>query len=367
MKNLLTYLLSLLLLARPVLAQTADPVRLKLDAIFATIDKSQVPAGRLLDAAVPLAYLPGFDGTLRDSARTDMDGFRLLLATAQSAGVYGTEPLPTLADFNQRVRAAAPTTAGGAIPIATQYIRYGRLRPDAATAGLVTIQNEQLYDVAGRSQSPYLGTVLFAAAPERAYSTSTTVALIVPTTLYLADGLPPAGKPAVSLDFGDGQGYRAAQWDQPLSTTYATTGLKRVKIKLTYLIYGQYIENRESWFDLTVLTGATATYRTTTSTTARYNPGSPGTPLNPADGFDWTIAPTVDDPAPNDLTHHRGALVNVRYGQGHTSIVKPFIVVEGYNTALIAPHLVGENNQNNDIASFLTSTGVRVWSRQVLV
>lgn len=45
----------------------------------------------------------------------------------------------------------------------------------------------------------------------------------------------------------------------------------------------------------------------------------------------------------------------MRYGQGHTSVVKPFIVVEGYNTSLIAPHLIGDKNKNNDIQSFLAS------------
>lgn len=120
MKNLFTCLLGWLLLASPALAQTTDPVRQKLDNIFAPLDKSQVPTGRLLEAAVPLAYLPGFDGVLHDSARTDMDGFRLLLATAQSARLAGSESLPTLADFNQLVKAAAPTTATGAIPIAIE-------------------------------------------------------------------------------------------------------------------------------------------------------------------------------------------------------------------------------------------------------
>ncbi|WP_151089370.1 hypothetical protein [Hymenobacter baengnokdamensis] len=54
MKKRCTYLLAWLLLATPALAQTPDPVRLKLDAVFANLDKSQVPTGRLLEAAVPL-------------------------------------------------------------------------------------------------------------------------------------------------------------------------------------------------------------------------------------------------------------------------------------------------------------------------
>lgn len=57
MKNSFTLLLAALLLAGPVHAQTTDPVRQKLDLIFANIDKNQVPTGRLAEAAVPLAPL----------------------------------------------------------------------------------------------------------------------------------------------------------------------------------------------------------------------------------------------------------------------------------------------------------------------
>lgn len=231
MKHLFTLLLAALLLAGPAHAQTTDPVRQKLDLIFANIDKSQVPTGRLAEAAVPLAPLQNFDGlVLRDTGRTDMDGFRHLYATALSSRLSGTEPLPDLSVYNQRVAAAAPTP-GGAIPIAVQYIGYARLRPDAESAGLVTLQNEQLFDVAGRSQSPYQTTAVFAAAPERAYAPTNTVSLVVNSTLYLASNVP-AVTPAVWLDFGDGQGYRAAAWDQALSTTYGSAGVKRVKVKL---------------------------------------------------------------------------------------------------------------------------------------
>ncbi|MDJ0365659.1 hypothetical protein QMK33_10890 [Hymenobacter sp. H14-R3] len=60
MKHFFTCLLSLLLLAHAARAQSPDPVRQKFNNVFARLDKSQVPTGRLLEAAVPLAYLPGF-------------------------------------------------------------------------------------------------------------------------------------------------------------------------------------------------------------------------------------------------------------------------------------------------------------------
>ena len=85
MKHLLTLLLAALLLTSTTsaYAQTPDPVRQKLDLIFANLDKSQVPTGRLAEYALPLAPLVNFDGrVLRDTGRTDLDVFRHLYATA---------------------------------------------------------------------------------------------------------------------------------------------------------------------------------------------------------------------------------------------------------------------------------------------
>ena len=109
MKQFYTLLFVAVLFARPIFAQTTDPVREKLDLIFANLDKSQVPTGRLVEAAVPLAPLLNFDGAvLRDTGRADLDNFRHLYATALSSRLYGTEMLPTLPVFNQRVLAASP-------------------------------------------------------------------------------------------------------------------------------------------------------------------------------------------------------------------------------------------------------------------
>jgi len=211
MKHLFTYLLGLLLLASPTLAQTTDPVRQKLDDIFANLDKSRIPTGRLLEAAVPLGPVASFNGVLRDSARADMDAFRHLYATALSARLAGPEDLPDIQTYNQRVSNAALRIPGAPIAVAVQYIGYNYLRPDAETAGLVTIHNEQLYDGDLALESPYQPALLFAAAPVRSYSPSANVALMLSSSLYLNSGtLAFSHLPTAYLDFGDGQGYRTA-------------------------------------------------------------------------------------------------------------------------------------------------------------
>jgi len=110
MKQLYSFFLALALCGPARLhAQAVDPTRAALDYVFANLDKSQVPTGRLVEAAMPLAPLLNFDGAvLRDTGRADLDNFRHLYATALSSRLYGTETLPTLPVFNQRVLAASP-------------------------------------------------------------------------------------------------------------------------------------------------------------------------------------------------------------------------------------------------------------------
>jgi len=136
-----------------------------------------------------------------------------------------------------------------------------------------------------------------------------------------------------------------------VSATYGTGGTKRVKVKLIYggRIDGPngeltYVRNqiRESWFDLTVAAPTNA---------ARY---ADDLTYSPDKGFEKLFDGTASYPlSGSDYTHHLGATVNVRYGLGHTNIKKPFIVVEGYNTSLIAPSLTGLNNQNNTVELFI--------------
>lgn len=97
-----------------------------------------------------------------------------------------------------------------------------------------------------------------------------------------------------------------------------------------------------------------------TVTPVAYRGTTTGTANATAADLEIPIAPTaIYLPYRADYTDHLGGKMSIVYGQGHTSVVKPFIVVEGYNTARIAPHLVGENNKNNDIESFLISIDIR--------
>ncbi|MDO7885232.1 hypothetical protein [Hymenobacter cheonanensis] len=283
-----------------------------------------MPTGRLLKYGVRLLPLRFFTGaTLTDTNRTDMATLRYLRTTLASARVSGTDTLPDVPALNARLSAAS-ATGGGAIPLVVQYMPYASIRPDALQNNLLAVQNGQVVDVPGRSQSPYRTNVLFAAAPARRDAPTGSVAFVFRRNLYLSgNGAVPT---SIALDFGDGRGYQAATWGQPLRTTYTSAGTKQVKVRLTYKVFF-YQETRESWFDFTVQSVAAA---------SRYAP---------ANDLEYIVPIT---------SAHASAHVSVRYGTGHTSLVKPLIVVEQYNLASVAEGKLEHcNNANNTVSSFL--------------
>ena len=330
MMNKLYFLLLLALFgpAAQLMAQTGDPTRATLDNLFAPLDKSQVPTGLLAESALPLVPLDVFNGTLTDSSRTTPDGFRYVYATLYTARVAGTQPLLNVQDYNTRTATAEAAVGSGTIPVMVQRVSYAAVRPDAFSQNLLAYQNGQVRDVAGRNQSPYVVHTAFAAAPTRVYVPGGTATLVLASALDVQSGGPSvAGR---YLDFGDGNGYRAAALDQPLSATYSTTGAKRVKVRYTYTDNSSL----ESWFDLTV-----------TSVTSATTYSRAAGPLATFDGRVNAI-PGV----------RAGGTAYVRLGNGHTEITKPFIVAEGFDPGAVAP-LIQPNLSLNDFISSIQPNG----------
>lgn len=195
--------------AVPARAQLSgsDSLQLKLTSIFAHVDKSQIPTGYLYEAGVRLLNMGRYNGALTDSSLTDMDVLRYLRLITRNARLYGSDTLPALSAYNARLDAAV-AAAGAVIPLSVQYLPYASIKPGALRDNLLTVQSEQVYDVAGRTQSPYQSQVLFAAAPTISRARTNTVSFLFRRNLYLSgNGTAPTG---LYLDFGDGNGYRAA-------------------------------------------------------------------------------------------------------------------------------------------------------------
>lgn len=324
-----TLLLGLwLLVATTALAQNAAPtviapdsLRQKLDLVFANLDKTPITSGFLEEYGVPLIPLDIFNGVLTDSNRVDMTVWRQVYSTLYTARIQGTNPMATLPVVNSALtNAEAANTAS--IPVTLLYGEYHALRPDAITANLLTVQQAQLFDVPGRTQSPYLLRKLFAPAPLRSYAEDGVISLVFTPELFYNISTKTLSN--IKVDFGDGRGYLVAAWNTALNASFSTTGTKRIKVQLTFS-------------DNSVMQSYIAIDLISTSIV-------PFSYTNPADltvNFAATAA-------------HAGGTVSVRYSRQGTerSITKPLIIIEGYDVSSIASKL-SRNYNYRDITNAL--------------
>ncbi|MDO7887508.1 T9SS type A sorting domain-containing protein [Hymenobacter cheonanensis] len=193
----------------------------------------------------------------------------------------------------------------------------------------------------GRSQSPYQTRALFVAAPSREYASSRTVTFLLPRALYVEylAASPGASLRSLELDAGDGVGYRAASWDQRLVISYASAGNKRIKVRFTYQQSAQTVPY-ESQFDLYVPQGVT---QSSGSPTARTN----------------NLAGLANDSVAFAAAPGQAAgKIYIRYAasrQTSHKLVKPLIVLEGYDKHYIAPHI---SPFNYSLDQFLRETEI---------
>ncbi|MCX8490651.1 MAG: hypothetical protein ORN54_06245 [Cyclobacteriaceae bacterium] len=324
MKKIYAFVLGMLVTCSFSFSQTY-PLRDRLNQVFANVNKAQIPTGFLEEYGVALARLQPFKGVLSDSNKLDIAAWRKAYATIYTSRISGTNPFGTLATVNTTIETTEANFAS-LLPVPLLYADYNSIRTDAITANLLSTSNNQLYDVPGRTQSPYITRKLFVAAPSIGYAQTGDLQLIFkPELFYNASG---KTLNLINVDFGDGRGYLNALWNTPLAGAYTTTGLKQIKIKVIFT------DNTfvECYSSIQVLGLSTPQ--------ARF--ASPADMTQPFDA----------------KANHAGGNAFIKYSSTNTArrIKKPLIVAEGYDISSIAPKLQ-KNYSLQDFLNAINNTG----------
>lgn len=278
--------------------------------------------------------------------KVNEDIWRTAYQTLYTSRVYGTNPLSPLSSVNDAIFNAetswlgSETTGGGgggfyllveppatpAIPVVMMDVDYNSCRTDAVSANLFSYSGNQLHDVTGRTQSPYLLKNAFLATPTK-NSAKGGLSFVFTQGLYVK--ISSKTLSSIQVDFADGAGFRTASWDTPVSASYTTNGSKLIKIKLTY----SDASTRQCY--------TTVEMTDVTSPGARYSGDAPGYVL-PAP--DHVFAPT---------SLHSGGKLYIQYSVTNNSspkkLRKPLFVVEGFDAHFVAPDLV----DNYDMSDFI--------------
>jgi len=306
-----------------------DLVGETLASIFQNVDKSQVPTGYLEQYASPLLEFGPFNGTLLDSNKISITPWRFLYVGMQAARIYGPAQMTPLPDVNTLID---NHTIGNTIPISLLHFNYATIRPDAVAANLLTVSGNQLFDVPGRAQSPYQQRTLFAAAPALDSVLSGNLQFVLRPELYFSN----SGKTLSGLfiDGGNGNGYLPVSWSNPVAFSYPTAGWKTIRVKVTYTD-GTMYESHASF---------------------KVRQATSGGDLLPRYAG---AADLVQHFAAN--AGHSGGTVYVKFSSRNTQrrIIRPLIIVEGYDVSAVAPsqqdNFSYENFINNN-----TSLGLRL-------
>lgn len=282
---------------------TPDAYKDRINYIFANVDHSKVTTGLLSDYGLQIIPPEYYYGTLLDSNEVDIDVFRTLYADMDNSRFNSNCALPIQSTVFNAITSNMPVD-GQPVPIASMFISYNSYRTDAYTTGLVTVTNEQIFDVTG--ENPYQTNVLFAASPISKGLSCSSTQFVLKSALYYTN----VGKTitTIAADMGDGSGFRTIAWDAPFSITYPSPGNKVFVIKFTFS-------------DGTML-------QTHGKIVVDYS-----LQLKSASGYYYY---TEYSPSPNPFvagSGHSGGTVTVRFGSGHSDrkIHKPLIVSEGFD------------------------------------
>ncbi len=333
MKHLFKMLVIVVLLTSKAFAQ-ADPVRAELDHIFQYIDKSQVPSGYLDEYGPQFAEKKWYTGVLADSNFIQfISGFRLLYNDIEQARIYSGAPVLTSLDLVNNSISQLP--ASNNTPLIFLISKYATANEDAINLNLFSNNgNNQVLDVAGRTQSPYMQNNFFAACPvlEDAPQKNIISLSYNPALVYSNCGKTIS---SVAVDFLKGSGYQTIAPNAEVSYTYTdSSGYKKFAIMVNCTdgsVY--YCYSQQFVIVTTVNNNVNARYATLTEVEL----------ANPA----ITIPAVAGE--------HFGAKVYIRYStkrQGTAlanKLVKPFIVVEGYDLNDVAPIIDKENYTINSL------------------
>ncbi len=271
-------------------------VRSQIESIFENIDKSRITTGLLRDYATDLVDYSVFDGSLNEENIANLGTYEYILRSVRTSAVTSTYPFGSVSDIMDEMSEA---TTPSSIPISIIAYKYNYVVDNAITDGLFQRIGDKVYDVYDDNQNwvnPYQESYVVSFAPSmevlEAGSYTFNASRFTFTNLNLS---------SIELDAADGLGYRSLSSG---ITVWLSGGTPILKLKLTLadgvvlyahtqIVVQELSANMQDEDD--ILPNLTENFTESAS--------------------DGTIS----------------ASASVKYAPGHTSIVSPFILVEGFD------------------------------------
>jgi hypothetical protein len=278
------------------------PWEQKMTAVFQNVDLSAVSSHVLIDHGIVLCPIDNFDpGTIDNSKACSFPLWQRLYGTLFSSAWESQHRLPAAPIAYLNI--ANGVTESQPIPFAILSYNYHQIEPSAFNDNLLTVSNEQLYDVPNRPRSPYESHSCFASVPMLEKIHALQSQFVFRQDLYFSNN----GKTisSVEVDFADGLSWRTVQWGVPIGVNYSFSGEKFITTRINYSD-NSIVENKSRLL-VDVVTSTSA---------GRYNQIFQQFHFSGTRQFNGSAG---------------GALITIALGCGNVELTKPLIVVEGFD------------------------------------
>lgn len=148
--------------------------------------------------------------------------------------VFGSNALPTMSVMQAQMKPYV-SLPNNSIALTMLSAKYASVKDNALTSNLLYQQNNQLYDVANRTQSPYQAHEAFVVAPVAEEFEGLYFSFVFRSDLLYSNyGLQSNQISTLQIDTDNGQGWQTVAWNTPLQVSYAQAGRKLLKYKFTF-------------------------------------------------------------------------------------------------------------------------------------
>ena len=211
-----------------------------MNSVFQNLDKNRIPHGILLDFGMDFTNVPAYNGTLTDSTNMNVSALKQIYNTLLMSRIRNVSTgFVTPEQFGQNWQ---NNRSKDFIALSGLYFKYSRFTSNAYP-NKINYSNEMFSDkyVAGVWQNPYQVLKTFAITSPIQNYMGLNLKVKLPQAIFYSNVS--SEIQSIAIDFGDGLGYRAINYNQLVNVSYSQAGIKEWKYKLS-LTNGQKLYSR---------------------------------------------------------------------------------------------------------------------------
>jgi Secretion system C-terminal sorting domain len=195
------------------------------ESVFDHVDMTQIPSGLLYEKALPFSKMKNYNGQLSDSNFVEETQFQLIAAHIAACGVFTNSAWITPDALH------AGHSGGADIPMSMILYQYDMFKSDVLNGQYFSIQNNQLFDIPNRPNSPYQPNHVAALLLSDSIRNDLQITFKLDAGHFFSNITNTISTNQV--DFGDGLGFRPLGFGTTYTINYSTYSTKEIVISTT--------------------------------------------------------------------------------------------------------------------------------------